>query len=306
MYHPALMGNPTEITLHAPAKVNFHLTVLGKRPDGYHELVMLMQALEFGDTVVLKRAEAGVEVTSDSPDVPLGADNIVHKAVTALLTGAGAGGGVKAHIIKRTPMAAGLGGGSSDAAAALRGTNILYGLGLSDARLREVGVRLGADVPFFLSWPSALAEGIGDILTEAPAPSGVWVTLVNPGFPVPTGWVYSNLNLGLTNTADSIKLPHLQGLASGEGYGPMRVASVLKNDLEPVTIGRHPEIGDIKARLIELGAAGALMSGSGPTVFGVFDDGEKAAAAARALARPGWFTTATKTLSRWQDPVVIY
>jgi 4-diphosphocytidyl-2-C-methyl-D-erythritol kinase len=294
------MKKPVSVKILAPAKVNFYLKVVGKRPDGYHDLVSVMQALELADELTLRPAGAGVDVGCDRADVPLGDKNIAYRAAVAFMEETGFEGGVSIDIKKRTPMAAGLGGGSSDAAATLRGMSALTGLSIPHARLVEVARSLGADVPFFLSSPTALAEGVGDLLTELRPIDETWLLLVNPGILVSTKWVYESLNLGLTNSHNSIKLPQFEGQAIDAGL----LVSCLHNDLEQVTADKYPLIKEIKERLIREGARGALMSGSGPTVFGVFERRHEAEKAAGRLTRPGWTVLVTRTIPAWPGPVV--
>ncbi len=312
----------------APAKVNLSLEVLGRRPDGYHDIISVMQALELSDDVKIAltggdRSTGGIEVVCDSPDVPEGTGNVAYRAARALLDETGRleprldnrHGEVKIEITKNIPVAAGLGGGSSDAAAVLKGLNILTGGAVSEERLREIGATIGADVPFFLSWPLALAEGIGERLKALDPLGGIWLVLVKPAFGVSTAWVYSQLNLGLTNKSGDIKLPELNIFAdrmaeSADAGQPARpadvsiVASCLKNDLERVTILRYPEIDVLKRRLTEAGALGALMSGSGPTVFGVFRTEADARKAAEGLKDTGCRLIVTRTIPSWPAPVL--
>lgn len=285
----------------APAKVNFILRVVGKRPDGYHDLFSVMQALELGDVVTMTKTGGGIEVTCDHPDVPAGPGNIAYRAAETLLEEAGAAGGVGIRIEKAIPVAAGLGGGSSDAAAVLRGVDLLYGLDVARERMAEIALSLGADVPFFLSWPCALAEGVGERLTGLPPTEETWLVLVKPGFGVSTGWVYSRLNLGLTNTRNSITLPPFEGRPLSAGL----VASCLRNDLERVTVARYPRIKEIKERLMDTGALGALMSGSGPTVFGVYAGREEAERSVSLLDGEGLTVHVTRTISKWPVPEVV-
>ncbi len=292
------MKNPDIITIMAPAKVNFYLQVIRKRPDGYHDIVSVMQALELADEVRIARAASGIMLTCDSSEVPGGESNIAYRAAESVIKEAGLGDGVEIRINKRIPVAAGLGGGSSDAAATLRGMDLLFGLGIPDARLREMGRALGADVPFFLSWPSARAEGVGEALSELPPPVETWLVLVNPGFGVSTRWVYENLNLGLTNSCNDITLPPFKGPAYDAGL----LVSYLRNDLERVTAGRYPQIEEIKRRLVEEGALGAMMSGSGPTTFGIFSLRTEAERAAQRLQGHGWRVMVTRTISAWPAP----
>jgi 4-diphosphocytidyl-2-C-methyl-D-erythritol kinase len=291
--------NNRGITVFAPAKVNFYLQVIRKRQDGYHDIVSVMQALELADEIVINPAGDGVRLTCDDPGLPTGEENIAYRAAISVIKESGKDLGVEININKRIPVAAGLGGGSSDAAATLKGINLLFGLGIPAGRLREIGRSLGADVPFFLSWPSARAEGVGEVLTELPPPEETWIILVNPGFGVSTRWVYESLNLGLTNNPNNITLPPFMGPAYDAGL----LVSYLRNDLERVTASRHPQIEEIKRRLVEEGALAAMMSGSGPTTFGIFSSRADAEAAAGRLAGHGWKVIVTKTISAWPEPI---
>ncbi|HKK00694.1 MAG TPA: 4-(cytidine 5'-diphospho)-2-C-methyl-D-erythritol kinase [Desulfuromonadales bacterium] len=263
-------------TVLAPAKINLCLHVLGKRPDGYHDLAMLMQRISLYDRLEISLgAEPGIRVSCAGVALPPGDENIAAKAARRMLELAASQDGVEIVIDKRIPVAAGLGGGSSDAAAVLLALNEMLGLNLSRQRLQVEGARLGADVPFFVFGADAWATGIGDVLTAVPPLPRLWYVLVNPQLAVSTAWVYQNLRL--TTKGVDVKLPRLLG--TGEG-----LVRLLHNDLETVTIGRHPELAELKARLMSLGATGALMSGSGPTVFGLFADESSARTAAAVLA----------------------
>jgi len=284
----------------APAKVNFLLRVVGKRPDGYHDLISVMQALEVADELVLERRDRGISLLCGSADVPQGHDNIIYRAAASYIKETGVDGGVNIRLDKKVPVAAGLGGGSSDAAAVLRGMEVLYGA-LPRVRLMELALSLGADVPFFLSWPCARAEGVGERLTELPSPDGVWLVLLNPGFAVSTRWVFENLKIELTNNHNNTTLPPFEGRMPDAGF----LVSLLHNDLERVTAARYHEIDLMKDSLLGEGALGALMSGSGPTVFGIFEDAATAFGAAQRLKRPGWTVIATRTISSWPDLEVI-
>jgi 4-diphosphocytidyl-2-C-methyl-D-erythritol kinase len=277
------------LTLKAPAKVNFRLDVLRKRPDGYHDLRMLMQRISLYDDVAITAvATPGIRVITDSADVPADSGNIAWRAADALLRRAGCDAGLEIRISKRIPVAAGLGGGSSDAAAVLMGVNELLALGFSPEELMAIGLQLGADVPFFIFGKAAIAEGIGEQLTEVSGLPQLPLVIVNPGISVATAWVYQNLRL--TTEKVAAKIPLLYESAAD-------LCGILSNDLEAVTISRFPVISEIKERLLALGAVGALMSGSGSSVFAVFADEERAAAAAGQLARSsGWFTAAVFTI----------
>jgi len=247
----------------APAKINLCLHVLGRRSDGYHELAMVMQRISLCDRLEISLVEQpGVRVSCEGVDLPPGGENIAARAARRLLELAGERRGAEIVIDKRIPVAAGLGGGSSDAATVLMGLNEMLGLGLSGQTLMAEGVALGADVPFFVFKDAAWATGIGDVLEKIEGLPPVWYVLVNPGVAVSTAWVFQNL--GLTSVRGVARLPRFSGAAEG-------LASLLHNDLERVTISRYPVVEKIKDRLAECGAVGSLMSGSGPTVFGIFE-----------------------------------
>jgi 4-diphosphocytidyl-2-C-methyl-D-erythritol kinase len=274
--------------IQAPAKVNYRLDVVGRRPNGYHDLRMIMQRVNLCDEVTLRLvAQPGIRVTCGQHDVPEGEGNIAWKAARALLELSGSDQGVEIEIVKQIPVAAGLGGGSSDCAAVLLGLNELLRLGLSLERLMEIGVTLGADVPFFVFGQTALAEGIGELLTPLAKVPTAWVVLVNPNLPVSTAWVYQNLQL--TQRDQLAKLPN-----SFENVAEL--CDILGNDLESVTIPAFPVIDEIKRSLVGLGASGALMSGSGPTVFGLFEDEATARKAAADLQQHhNWFLAVAET-----------
>lgn len=277
------------LTLKAPAKVNYRLDVLRRRPDGYHDLRMIMQRISLCDEITITLSDMpGIRVACGREGVPDGPGNIAWRAADALLKLSGRQSGIDIAITKNIPVAAGLGGGSSDAATVLLGVNELLGLGLSTERLMEIGVTLGADVPFFVFGKTALAEGIGEILTPIEAVPPLWMVIVNPNIPVSTAWVYGSLRLTEGRIGDNIPR-FFKGVAD--------VCAVLSNDLETVTISKHPVIGEIKEMLIASGASGALMSGSGPTVFGLFPSEEGALEAARSIDEAsGWFVTVARAL----------
>lgn len=259
----------------APAKINLCLHVLGRRVDGYHDLCMLMQPITLADRIrITLTEEADIVVECPGLELSPGEPNIAARAARLLLDRTSRPVGVRIHIDKQIPAAAGLGGGSSDAASVLIGLNDMLGGVLTREQLLRESVRLGADVPFFIKGETAWAKGIGDQLEKARPLPRVWYVLVNPGFAVSTAWVYANL--GLTTSRDVAKLPEFF-------TSPEDLAALLHNDLEQVTIGRYPQVADIKQQLLENGALGALMSGSGPTVFGLFADEHLAELAYRRL-----------------------
>ena len=264
-------------TVLAPAKVNLCLHVLGKRDDGYHELAMLMQRIALYDRLEIQLVrDEDITVTCPGLELAAGEQNIVEKTARLFLQHVGSRQGVKISVIKKIPAAAGLGGGSSDAAAVLEALDDMLGTGLPCAELRALGRRLGADVPFFLYKQTAWATGIGDRLEAWPGLPPVWLVLVNPGLAVSTASVFQNL--GLTHHRSIAKLPRFpQGISA--------LVRLLHNDLEAVTCQHHPVVATIKNRLLASGAEGALMSGSGPTVFGLFAERGRAEDAAAAISR---------------------
>ncbi|HXY53325.1 MAG TPA: 4-(cytidine 5'-diphospho)-2-C-methyl-D-erythritol kinase [Nitrospirota bacterium] len=284
-----------EITVNAPAKINLCLSVLGKRSDGYHEVEMLMQMVGLYDEVTVARTSRGVCVRCDDSSIPSGEANMAWKAAAAILKLSGSNTGLDIEIKKAIPVAAGLGGGSGDAAAVLAAANRLLQTGLSRERLAEVGANLGMDVPFFFYGPTAMARGRGDIITALRPLPRFPVLLVNPGFETPTAWVYNNLNLRLTKKVDCNKIARLTVRNIAEG---------LHNDLETVTAAVHPVIGKIEEALRAQGAAGVSMSGSGPTVFGIFETKNACRTAAENLSQEGWRLYPVESLT--ESPIAEY
>ncbi|BEH09191.1 MULTISPECIES: 4-(cytidine 5'-diphospho)-2-C-methyl-D-erythritol kinase [Geobacter] len=277
-----------KLTLKAPAKVNYRLDVLRRRPDGYHDLRMIMQRIDLCDEIEISLTDRpGIRVVCGREGVPDGPGNIAWRAADALLALSADKPGIDIAITKKIPVAAGLGGGSSDAATVLMGVNELLGLDLPEKRLREIGVTLGADVPFFIFGRTALAEGIGEELTAIDGVPAAWIVVVNPNVPVSTAWVYQNLQL--TGEAARVKIPCFFENVSD-------VCAILSNDLESVTIPRYPVIGEIKRELLAAGALGSLMSGSGPTVFALFEEEDAAVRAAETMRARSWFAAAVRTI----------
>jgi len=267
----------TGLEVKAAAKINLSLDVLGKRKDGYHELRMIMQTISLHDSVFIEKSASGLDIKCESSLVPQNESNIAWKAANLLINRYGIKCGVKLNIIKRIPVSAGLAGGSTDAAAVLRGMNQLFSLGLDNSELRELGVKLGADVPYCVEGGTRLAEGIGELLTDLPDFSGVDIVLVKPFTEVSTAWVYKNLDMCSISDTDR---PDTELICQAIGNRDIvTVAAAMKNVLEKVTIPAHPIVREAKEKLLEAGALGSVMSGSGPTVFGIFSDSEMAARA---------------------------
>jgi 4-diphosphocytidyl-2-C-methyl-D-erythritol kinase len=265
------------ISKSAPAKVNLTLRVLGKRADGYHDILSLMQRISLCDEMLFSLRGGGVVVRCPDSSLPEDGRNIAYRAAAAFISRTESPPGIEITIRKRIPIAAGLGGGSSNAATTLMALNEMAGYPLTREDLMRMGTELGADVPFFIFEDTAWASGIGDHLIAATPLPHLRFVLVNPGFTVSTKMVYQSLNLGLTNPAISYSIPRFSTLEDMIGG--------LTNDLERVTVGRHPVLDHIKNLLLENGARGALMSGSGPTVFGIFTDEASALQAEKNLGQ---------------------
>lgn len=285
--------------LKARAKINLTLDVLRKRPDGYHEVEMIMQSVDLSDSVILQEAPEGVIVTTDHPLLSIGESNIAYKAAHLLMGKFGIKKGIKIHIAKRIPVAAGLAGGSTDAAAVLKGLNRIWGLGLSTQELAGLGAQIGSDVPFCVHGGTALAKGRGEILTSLPGVSEMWLVLVKPALEVSTAEVYKNY--------DQVKVErHPDTEAAVKAIYNRDTANLLNNlvnVLESVTLSMYPEVSRVKKVMKAEGISSVLMSGSGPTVFGIVESRAVAEQQAGALEQrlPDMFITVTKTSSVGQQ-----
>lgn len=277
----------------SPAKINLFLRVTGRRPDGYHDLVSLMCAIRLHDTVTLNFDTDRITVTCSEPGVPTDSSNTAFRAADGFLRHLGLQSGIGIAIDKQIPVAAGLGGGSSNAAAVLRGMNRHYGSPLSDDTLRSIALSIGADVPFFIDPTPSLATGVGEHLEPYPELTPHPIVLLSFGFGVATAEVYNNLNLGLTKRKET----DTSSALTNRGFDA-RIH--LRNDLEPVTAAMHPEVGTAREALLDTGAIGALMSGSGPTVFGVFPDPETAQRASKRLSESNDWRVISSAI--WVDP----
>lgn len=260
-------------TEYAYAKINLALDVTGVRENGYHDVRMIMQSVNLHDTLKLYKTEnEGITLSVGTAPLPAGPGNLVYDAAALLFEKYSIQGGVRIELDKTIPMSAGLAGGSSDAAATLRGINRLFELGLSDDELRQLGVTLGADIPYCISGGTAIAEGIGEIITPIPAIPNCWLLLVKPPAGVSTGFVYKNLDM------DHLEHPDVDGMIEAIRRGSyVGMVSKLGNVLETVTLAHCPEIATIKSQMHSLGADGVMMSGSGPTVYGIFPTRDAAA-----------------------------
>jgi 4-diphosphocytidyl-2-C-methyl-D-erythritol kinase len=263
------------ITKASPAKINLYLRVLRKREDGYHDILSLMQRINLCDELTFTPTDGGIVILCPGTTLPQDEGNIVYRAASAFFSRIGRSPGIEIIIQKQIPIAAGLGGGSSNAATTLMTLNEMHGSPLTHEELMKIGRGIGADVPFFIFGKAAWASGIGDRLMEAPPLPTYRLVLINPGFEISTKSVYQSLNLGLTKQGFNYSIPRFSTEEA--------LIQSLTNDLEKVTVKLHPVLDEIKALLIANGARCALMSGSGPTVFGIFRDKESADSAVKNL-----------------------
>lgn len=274
------MGSNNDISLKALAKINLGLDVVRRREDGYHEVRMIMQTIQLYDRLDIKRTqEPGIQIQTNLSFLPVNENNLIYKAAKLLMDEFSITDGVSVKLDKRIPVAAGMAGGSTDAAAMLIGVNRLFSLGLTKRQLMERGVQIGADVPYCIMRGTALAEGIGEALGPLPPMVKCPVLIAKPSISVSTKFVYQNLKLDDTTIhpdidrlIDDIKAKNLHDIAAHMG-----------NVLETVTIPNYPVIDEIKKHMLSNGAVGAMMSGSGPTVFGLFDDEDTAKKAYKAM-----------------------
>ena len=271
-----------KIQLKALAKINLGLDVLRRREDGYHEVKMIMQTISLYDELMLKKIKKPeIQLRTNLPYLPTNENNLAYQAAKLLMEEYQIPGGLLIQLEKKIPVAAGMAGGSSDAAAVLWGVNQMYHLGLSRKELMERGVRLGADVPYCILRGTALAEGIGEKLKTLPPMPKCYLLIAKPGISVSNKFVYENLHV---NELEAKKHPDVDAMITALRQKDLALLSArMGNILELVTIPAHPVIDKIKQEMQKAGALGAMMSGSGPTVFGIFDTQPKARKAYRAL-----------------------
>ncbi len=280
-----------DLRVQAHAKINLYLDVVGKRLDGYHEIETIFHSIGLHDDLYLrKRADRQITVHCEHPHVPCDPRNLAYRAAKLLLENIPDLSGVDITILKRIPVAAGLGGGSADAAAVLCGLNTLFNLELAQGELMQFGVQLGADVPFCILGGAALGRGVGEILTPLPPLHDAWVLLANPGLEISTAWVYQHLNLSLTPLKKNVTIL-TRCLRNGEFSS---LARHLYNGLEVPVLSKYPVVKEIKAKLHNCpGSCGVLMSGSGATVFAFMQSQAEANLAAANFENDFAFCTAT-------------
>lgn len=263
-----------KLALKAYGKINLGLDVLRKRPDGYHDLKMIMQMVDVYDDIVITKTDRKDEIVVATDKFVLENEkgNLAYMAVKLLFDEFNIHQGIEIKINKRIPIAGGMAGGSSDCATTLMGINKMFDLKLSKEDLMKRGVKLGADVPYCVLGKTAIAEGIGEMLTPLPTPPSCYVIIAKPPVSVSTAFVYGNIR------PDEItKRPDIDGMAEAIKNGDLyKMSSLLYNVMEDVTVPEYPIIADIKKMMIENGALNSIMSGSGPTVFGIYDNLEKA------------------------------
>ena len=275
-----------QITRKAYAKINLGLDVIRRRPDGYHEVKMIMQTVGICDILTFRksgRQDGAVTLFLDKKELPCGKENLVYRAAELLTRTHGLRDGVEITLEKRIPIAAGMAGGSTDAAAVFHGMNELFGLSMSLQEMKDLGVGIGADVPYCIQGGTALSEGIGEILTALPSPPAAYLLIAKPDISVSTKFVYENLH------ADTLKShPDIDGMVQALERGSLEgIVSRMENVLETVTVREYPVIHMLKDIMRREGALNALMSGSGPTVFGVYKTREAAEASRPAVEKSG-------------------
>lgn len=267
------------VTVEANAKINLTLDILGKRPDGFHEVAMVMQSIGLHDTLTMEKTDGEIALSINVPWLKADEKNLAWRAAELVRQEYGLKGGVRMELTKRIPIAAGLAGGSADAAAVLKGMNELYNLQMSEARLCELGAKLGSDIPFCLMGGTMIATGRGEVLTRLADMPETWVVLAKPRISVSTAWAYQNYDeQGAERHPDNEAIK--KAIARGNRKA---VAGLLCNVLESVTIKKYDVIADYKQMMLDKGAMASMMSGSGPTVFGLARNREQAEAIANVL-----------------------
>ena len=276
------MGSNYDISLKALAKINLGLDVVRRREDGYHEVRMIMQTIHLYDRLDIKRTrEPGIQIQTNLSFLPVNENNLIYKAAKLLMDEFSITDGVSVKLDKRIPVAAGMAGGSTDAAAMLFGMNRLFSLGLTKRQLMERGVQIGADVPYCIMRGTALAEGIGEELTPLPAMPHCSLVIAKPKIHVSTKFVYGNLKV-----RELTEHPDIDGQVQALRENNLeQLVARMGNVLETVTIPAYPVIDEIKHTMMKYGAMGAMMSGSGPTVFGIFEKEDKAQEVCRLLKK---------------------
>lgn len=295
------MNNKAEIQGKAYGKINLTLDVTGRREDGYHLVRMIMQTVDIYDTVTITKNE-GTEITltTDSGSIPAGPTNLVWRAADVIRREFGLKDGLSIHLVKRIPIAAGMAGGSADAAAVFRLLRSLYELDVTDERLCELALPLGADIPYCIVGGTQLSEGIGEVLTGLPLPPANTLLVCKPKLDVSTAWVYREYD---SIPENEIRHPDVDGMVKAIQEGNLKeMCRLFGNVLEQKTGAEYTVIGKLEQYFLEHGALGSIMTGSGPTVFAVYDDSKKAEAAFEGLKEQGEFAEFQRFLTHFVQP----
>ncbi len=269
------------VNVRAYAKINIGLHILGKRTDGFHDIETVFHQINLYDTIALHEADSDITFRCDDPTLPIDATNLCIRAARLLMDITGSANGVEIHLQKRIPVGAGLGGGSSDAAAVLKGMRKLFGLDISNAELRTLAASLGSDAPFFIDGGSAYATGRGELLETLDLDIPAWILVATPPVSISTAWAYSAVNPTNSTTARE----DLRTVLTEYFRRHDALCSRLRNDFEPIVFEHYPEVAAIKHQMLDAGADVALMSGSGSSVFGLFQDEQRAQATEEQLRR---------------------
>ncbi|MBP5221972.1 MAG: 4-(cytidine 5'-diphospho)-2-C-methyl-D-erythritol kinase [Lachnospiraceae bacterium] len=270
-----------QLEIRAYAKINLSLDVLGRLENGYHQVKMIMQTVGICDVLTFEKTGGEIEISSDSGELPNGPGNLIYKAIRLMQETYGIEGGARVFLEKHIPIAAGMAGGSTDAAAALKAVNLLYGLGLSEEELRKIGVKIGADVPYCIMGGTALSEGIGEVLTRLEPMPDCFLLVAKPPINVSTKEVYEALD-----SREITEHPDVDGMIRAIREKDLKgITDRLGNVLADVTQPKYPVIGELRELMMAQGALGSLMSGSGPTVFGIFSSEEAAQAGAEQIRK---------------------
>lgn len=283
----------SKILIKAYAKINLTLDVLGKRADGYHEIRTIFQGISLHDQVYIEKGEKGIELSCSIPELGTGAENLAYKAAQSLIEEFPQIFGIKIHLDKKIPLAAGLAGGSTDAAAVLVGINQLYKLGLSLAQLRQYGAKLGSDVPFCLYPLTAIGEGRGEILHQCPSCPELWLVVAKPPFSVSTKDVYQHISW-----ADLATRPEIAKVIQGmEEKDKELIYEHIANTMEYSTFDLYPQLEGWKKEIEQLGAKKVIMSGSGPSLLAFTENKQAAEKLASSINKPGWSVEVASTVN---------
>ena len=296
--------NSRGVEVTAPGKINLILRVLDRRPDHHHNLWSVMQTVELADSISVEEdtSSAQIHLSCEGGELPLGPENLAHRAAAAALRRIGRAGGIRIRIRKHLPVAAGMGGGSSDAAATIRALAALFDTQWSADEMATMGQEIGSDVPFFFYGPTALVEGRGERVTPLRSHGEGWVVLVNPGISIATAWAYGKLAETRAGTRAAAQTRPALLLSAGSTVDWGELVRRAENDFGSVMENVYPTLSEIRRLLLDQGAQAALLSGSGSTVFGIFPSEAAAGNAGQILHRRGWRVWVTRTCRTQDSP----